>query len=317
MDNFNNIMNNAIKRCNGQNVRDLAYDSGFYKIYPFTTENIGGYIDEFDLKDKSLLTVGSSGDQVINSILKGCKDITVIDINPYTKMYYYLKAASIINLNVDEFYDYLRYIDYPYPFIKNYLVFSKSIFKKIESTLKDMDYESYLFWKKLFSSFDLNDIRTNIFMLDEYQNNVLNSCNLYLQNENNYNKVKRLLRNIKPNFINEDLFKADIKKSFDNIWFSNIGTYLQIKEIRKLLYKYSFLLNLDGKILISYLYNTSENINYKSEFMNIYDLEKTFRLLSKYNPKLITFEGIEGIKMKKQINDSILVYEKKLKPLNC
>ena len=34
----------------------------FQQLYSTTTENIDSYIDFFDLKDKSLLTVGSSGD---------------------------------------------------------------------------------------------------------------------------------------------------------------------------------------------------------------------------------------------------------------
>lgn len=105
--NFSVIMNNAINRCNCLKVEDGMLQS----IYPFTTENISGYIDNFNLKDKSLLTVGSSGDQVINAILKGCKDTTLLDINPYTKLYYYLKAASIITLNLDGFMRFLRYKD--------------------------------------------------------------------------------------------------------------------------------------------------------------------------------------------------------------
>ena len=40
----------------------------FYSIYPFTTENISGYIDCFDLDKHNLLTVGSSTDQVLNAI---------------------------------------------------------------------------------------------------------------------------------------------------------------------------------------------------------------------------------------------------------
>ena len=48
-------------------------------LYPFTTENIDGYLDLFDLKDKSLLTVGSSGDQVINALVMGCEDVTLYD----------------------------------------------------------------------------------------------------------------------------------------------------------------------------------------------------------------------------------------------
>ena len=89
----------AIKRCENIFVDDKEFD----QIYPFTTENIAGYIDYFDLKDKSLLTVGSSGDQVFNAALKDVKTVTLLDINSYTKYYYYLKEASILELSMSEF----------------------------------------------------------------------------------------------------------------------------------------------------------------------------------------------------------------------
>ena len=73
-------------------VNDIFLDfDPFQRLYPFTTENIAGYIDKFNLKGKSLLTVGSSADQVINAIYKGSKDITLYDVNIFAKYYYYLK----------------------------------------------------------------------------------------------------------------------------------------------------------------------------------------------------------------------------------
>ena len=92
---FDILLNNAMKRCEGSVVSDMASNYSFYKIYPFTTENIAGYINQFDLREHSLLTVGSSGDQVINAILSGGRDIMVLDINPYTKFYYYLSSLRI------------------------------------------------------------------------------------------------------------------------------------------------------------------------------------------------------------------------------
>lgn len=53
----------------------------FNRLYCFTTENINEYIDRFNLEGKSLLTVGSSSDQVLNAHFLGCNDITLIDIN--------------------------------------------------------------------------------------------------------------------------------------------------------------------------------------------------------------------------------------------
>ena len=63
MTDFNDALYKASMTCEGK----LYYISEFSKIYTFTTENISGYIDYFDLDNKSLLTVGSSGDQVLNA----------------------------------------------------------------------------------------------------------------------------------------------------------------------------------------------------------------------------------------------------------
>lgn len=55
--------------------------NSFQKIYPFTTENIAGYITQLDIKNKSVLTVGSSSDQVFNCLLLEAKEVTLFDIN--------------------------------------------------------------------------------------------------------------------------------------------------------------------------------------------------------------------------------------------
>ena len=143
---FSKIMDCAIKRCEGIiDVDDGAQENNFYQIYPFATENISGYINEFELKNKSLLTVGSSGDQAINAILYGCQDISVLDVNPYTKFYYYLKISSILNLELEEFMTFLRFKDYPNVFKDNNFVFNKELYNKVKSTLRLLNYESYLF----------------------------------------------------------------------------------------------------------------------------------------------------------------------------
>lgn len=59
-------------RCKGNIIISDASINGSEEIYHFTTENIAGYIDFFDLKDKSLLTVVSFGNQ-ITMLHKKCK----------------------------------------------------------------------------------------------------------------------------------------------------------------------------------------------------------------------------------------------------
>ena len=88
----------AKERCEGNIIIDEASMNGFEEIYPFTTENIAGYIDYFDLQD-----------QIINAALKGAKDVTLLDINPYAKYYYYLKAAGILELDLVKFNEFFLY----------------------------------------------------------------------------------------------------------------------------------------------------------------------------------------------------------------
>ena len=137
MENFEKLLCSASKKCEGYYDEYCAKNlmNIFMNIYPFTTENIAGYIDNFDLKDKSLLTVGSSGDQALNAILKGCRDITVIDINPYTKYYYYLKAAGVLSFKEEEFLSFFRYIGYPKYYKQNRKAFSKKQYNYMKGVL--------------------------------------------------------------------------------------------------------------------------------------------------------------------------------------
>lgn len=310
--NFNEIMDYAIKRCEGKYVDDGASKECFYLIYPFATENISGYINEFDLYEKTLLTVGSSGDQAINAILNGCKDVSVLDINPYTKYYYYLKIASILCLDLEEFLAFLRFKDYPKVFKDNKNVFDKDLYNKLKSTLLALDYESYLFWNELFSKFGAIDIRNNLFSSDEDRTSVILGSNLYLQSADLYENARDKVKDVNPTFINGDLFKIDLKNKYDNIWLSNIGTYLSRHFVKMMTDKMSQLLQIDGRLLISYLYKTTIDTKYEEGWNLIYDLEKTFAILSQYDPTLISFIGVEGLKFDKpDMKDSVLVYRKR------
>ena len=128
IDDFEKLLINAIKKCKGEYVEDFSHN--FSLIYPFTTENIAGYINQFDLNDKTLLTVGSSGDQIINGILYGCKSITSLDVNPYTKFYTYLKLSCILEIQKDEFLKFLCFKDYSKYYRFNPDIFNIKTYKK-------------------------------------------------------------------------------------------------------------------------------------------------------------------------------------------
>ena len=277
-----------------------SFEEYFNGIYPFTTESISGYIDYFDLKDKSLLTVGSSGDQAINAILKGCKDVTVLDINPYTKYYYYLKVASIISLEMEEFLNYFRLIGYTKKNKPNKEAFNKDIYLKVRRALYELDPDSLAFWDKQYKSRRPITIRRSLFSTDEYCTSIIKQCNPYLQSEELYKETKCKVQSIKPTFITQDVIKDEIQGSYDNIWLSNIGAYINLETLLQLVAKTNELLTKQGRLLIGYLYDFDKNTEYQKGWDQIYDLKRVFSILQAFSPELKSFKGIDS-------NDSVLI----------
>lgn len=77
----------------------------FRDVYPFTTEMIAGYMPTLEVKNKSVLTVGSSCDQVFNALVEGASNVTLFDINSSTGEFYKLKRDIILSVGRDDLYD--------------------------------------------------------------------------------------------------------------------------------------------------------------------------------------------------------------------
>lgn len=305
-DNFEVLLNNAMRMCEGEYPE--AFLKHFQLIYPFTTENISGYINEFKLKNGSLLTVGSSGDQVICAILMGCIDITVFDINPYTKFYYYLKVVAIQKLEIDEFFTFFRLKDFPKIFKDNREAFNKKTYYKLKETLRLLDYESYLFWDELFESYNPLKIRERLFEADEDRTSVIKAFNLYLSSEKSYIEARKKINKVKPKFVNGDLLNDKLDRKYDSIWLSNIGTWIDLQTLKSLVDKMRRYLSSQGKLLISYLYSTKKDTKYRSDWSEIYNLEKTFEILKEHNPYMVSFIGVRGLIFEdEKLMDSVLL----------
>ena len=303
------MLANAIKYCGKEHVE--MFEREFSLLYPFTTENISGYINLFNL-DK-LLTVGSSGDQVFNAIMSGAKEIDVLDVNPYTKYYYYLKVACLLELELSEFLLFLRYEDYPKVFKNNHDAFNLPLYNKVTDTLRLLDYESYQFWDKLLQTFPPLTVRERLFYFDEGRTHVIRGCNSYLIDEDSYLNLRKNVLDIVPRFIHDNVFSCTLEDKYTSIWLSNIGTYLSRHFVKKMTDQMSKYLLGDGKLLISYLYQTTKDTSYQEGWQLIYDLDKTFQILEDYQDhlSLISFVGVDGLKFHdEKIKDSVLVYQK-------
>ena len=304
--NLNDKYLDAIKFCEEKGV-----SSRFAQIYPFTTENIMGYIDKFDLNGKSLLTAGSSCDQAINVAMKGCSDVTIIDVCPFTKYYFYLKKAALLTLPYEEFQNYLCYKNFPKTFQDNQNVFNREIFFKLREILKELDYASYYFWNDLYRCNKPLSIRERIFSYDEEKIRILKSMNLYLQNESKYNECKKTIETFEPKIIKGDILKINFDRTFDNIWLSNIPQYLNNEQFKNLVDKMINYLNEEGKLLISYLYQTQIDTKYYPDYAPIYNLKENYEALKDYLIYIESFKGINGIMEDEETKkDSILIYKK-------
>lgn len=274
--------------------KEFFYDD-FFQLYSFTTENINGYMSLFDLKGKTLLTVGSSSDQAINASLTGCNDITVYDICPLTKYFYYLKISSLLVLDREEFLKFLCKTKYQEGREYNPHLLTKKTFNKIKNTLKYLDYESFYIWEHIFGNYSRKDIE-KLFRRDINNLESIVYCNRYLKSDYNYYYTRQTIMNCLINFVNGDISKIIFNKKFDNIWLSNIAQYLKYNDVIDMVENVSNLLNIDGKILLCYFWNTSMTI-------------KGFPIeaLSSFNATKINIHGLS----RKDDKNSILVYTKK------
>lgn len=294
-----NALSSAIKQCYRGSEDNFSY------IYPFTTENISGYIDLFDLEGKSLLTVGSSCDQALNAILKGCKDVTVLDVNKYVQYYYYLKVAGIMCLSYDAFLAFFRYNNYYDGNGYNNYSFDKVIFDKIKKTLKDIDSDSYEFWNTLFEMFDGIDIRTGLFSDDEFPDYRLKKMNSYLSSEASFHNTLYKLQSVKPNFVTSCVEDVSILKKFDSIWLSNVSQYLSIEQVKNVVSNLANNLYDDGKMMFGYLfaYNKLKCFSNNNDLYDIKFIENLF-------PKgVVDVEQFEAATRGNE--DAILTYKKK------
>lgn len=244
----------ALKTINSSQV--LFGNSMFQKIYPFTTENIKGYLDKVNFRGNSILTVGSSGDQVLSAVLYGCKKAQVVDICPFSKEYFFLKMAAILTLDREEFLEFFSIKDYLGKQAINKNVFNINVYRKIRDAI--VDDETREFWNYLFKKYSGLFLRQKLFTINQDSpKNFVRKVNNYLTSDEEYNKLKTMVSDLVISFVIGNIFDIDLTEDqkFDHILFSNLITYNSPEDIVKLCKKYMPYLDDNGIIQIAYLYN--------------------------------------------------------------
>lgn len=287
-------------------------DNLFMRIYSFSTENVNSYMKYFNLKNHSLLTVGSSGDQILNAYNNGCRDITLIDVNPFAPYYIYLKIAGIISLDYQEFQQFFfKYIGLK----TNYKRYSLELFNKLSNNLKALDYDSFYFFNEIFNKYSREKISDYLMNDDENNYRVIKSINNYLHDEESYNKTKKILKDIYFKYINENIFNFNSNLKYDNIFLSNLCSCegVSLFDLRDLIKKLNDNnLNNYGSILFAYIWRTNYDSNeWEPEWKDIYKMHATRNWLKEYITEHHQITGIDDILFSpEQKNDLVLIYRK-------
>lgn len=249
--------------------KDARYES----LYTFATEDMTSYFKEFKVTD-SFLTIGASGDQVINAINSGAKVVDVYDSNRLCRHAMHLKIAAIQALTYNEFLEY-------------YKTFSPFLFVKIADYLPE---EELMYWGTLYSMYGPTNTKGGeylnklLFTYKRLDNDLIKSINPYL-NPSNYEKLRTSITQVTINYLDSDLYslpKHIADRSYDAINLSNIYEYLnysndtRFKHARKYrnfvineLYPH---LNSNGTMLVSYLYAWSDQVH--EDFQRLYAASK-------------------------------------------
>ena len=292
----------------------------FTTIFPFTNVNIADSFSEFNFQDKSFLTIGSSCDPVINAAYLGSKDQTIIDICPFTQDYFWLKKATHMSVDRKEFKDYLCYRSYFPHLVDNRNALNPETFEKITPYLRKSSYESYLFWKNLFEKYSLKKrgehLRRTLFTLDEESGHILDKTNLYLEDDESYLKAREAMRSVVPTIIEADIYEYEGLGNYDNINIANLAQFatseLAIIRFKSLVERLAKSLNIDGTMLVAYLFDTTLNSPYTGPI--IFDIPATLELLKEYVSKFITFTSPCGILWEDDRKpDSAIIYKKTIK----
>ena len=240
---------------------------GFLEVYPFATENVLEYFARLNLENQSVLTVGSSLDQLFNAVFYGAKEITVFDMNPHVKKYFEIKRNILLQAKRENF---------------------------VSSVLKIKSDE--------FS-----------FSKDVAAEEKIYETNMYLQTNENYERVQKHIQKVPIKFIEGDIFSPPNLPTYDRIIFSNILQYLDyffskdyFQVVRELFRQWNKLLNAKGILQLVYLYSYSSQDLFKENHpICCYNVKKIVEILSPYS---LDIEWINGFYEKK---DAIITYTKK------
>ncbi len=291
-------------------------------MYTFTTEILSGYINKLGLRDKNVLTVTASGDQILNLVFNDVKNIDGFDVN--TNAYYItqLKIAALKSLPYEEFINYFSacksFEDAVFVEKKvenNSDVFAYNVYQKFSDKLPE---DAKYYWDLLYKEFNYDGLNLHDSVCIPSDKDTAIFANDYLKNATNYEILKQKINNVNINYYVKDILQLHtLSKKYDGILLSNIYDYvvsdwygvISAEDFNSYVQnKLSNLLNENGTIQLAYKYHyKTKNVVYGST------LKKLFA--SKY--KIDVNESLNKLSYKKILVPSLIEEYRKNKEMDC
>lgn len=218
-------------------------------VYKKSNERIQDYQDYFINKNKVLSVIGS-GDQILNMILEGVKEIDSFDISVFPKYFLYLKFAAIQGLSREE------YIDFFYDYNNRAEVYD-DMYDRISEYLEPKVKE---FWDALLGFFDWQEVYdSTLFSSEPCMVNDAILQNKFLQSDEDYLKLRSRLPYKKINTLECDIMTGATKFSgpYDLIYLSNIIYYNSVSDYKKML---GDLRLTDNGLVLTYVYRIHKKL---------------------------------------------------------
>lgn len=191
-------------------------------VYPFTTENIGGYFPLIDIPGKRVLTISGSGDHVLNAIYHGAESIDAFDINQMSRIYTELKMTALQYLSYEEF---LRYfvLDPDNPDILSAKL-SLRFAEHLSDDTREVFFRLYETW------YDGGQLRTSqIFYNRPPVDHKAQYYNAYMKNEENYLVTRSNISDARYRWFRSNVteLSGNLRQTdvYDIILLSNIADY--------------------------------------------------------------------------------------------
>ncbi|MDO4963860.1 MAG: DUF3419 family protein [bacterium] len=247
---------------------DCYHNSSF--VYKTTNENIREYSNYLKNRRK-IFSITASGDQVLNSILYGSKQIDACDISRFPNYFLELKRSSILNLSREDF-------------IKFFITrsdkgeeFSDEYYDIVRESLNS---DNKKFWDSLFGFFEGSDIYNSyLFSHEFYSFRTYLDRNPYLELDN-YKLLQKKIEDVSINYLHEDLNNRNIlfDDSYDLVNLSSIIYYGELAKLNNYNDRVKSFNLCDDGVVLTYIYNydnmlekTRNNSDYT--FVNFNDNE--------------------------------------------